>query len=162
MDYGGGGHRTRLRTMSVVLLGCPLPPYIKEQGGGRPALGRAKEGSNPPPSGEGERGKGEEEEKERGEPPSLVQFGLPIGRGRGCPLWAASPLPYGPCRPNSPPRGSDNPRHSDNYPVTPGTHPVSEYSRPIYQFLCPNHFKTPRHVRNHIRDSELSLVHQNT
>ena len=47
-DYGGGGHRTRLRERSrrstCVSRGAPLPPYIKEQGGGgRPALGRAKE-----------------------------------------------------------------------------------------------------------------------
>ena len=32
--------------------------------------------------------------------------------------------------------------------------PVSEYSRPIYQYLCLNHFETPRHVRDLIRDSE--------
>src|SRR3954470_18257945 len=39
-DYGGGGHRTRLRERSrrstCVSRGAPLPPYIKEQGG-RPA-----------------------------------------------------------------------------------------------------------------------------
>src|SRR3954466_14788907 len=37
-DYGGGGHRTRLRERSrrstCVSKGAPLPPYIKEQGGG--------------------------------------------------------------------------------------------------------------------------------
>ena len=35
-DYGGGGHRTRLRERSsrstCVSRGAPLPPYIKEQG----------------------------------------------------------------------------------------------------------------------------------
>src|SRR3954467_9235485 len=39
-EYGGGGHRTRLRERSrrstCVFRGAPLPPYIKEQGG-RPA-----------------------------------------------------------------------------------------------------------------------------
>ena len=41
VEYGGGGHRTRLRDLKDQLLclwGAPLPPYIKEQGGGRPAL----------------------------------------------------------------------------------------------------------------------------
>src|SRR3954463_10003744 len=40
VDYGGGGHRTRLKDQTDQLL-CPrvpLPPYIKEQGGGRPVL----------------------------------------------------------------------------------------------------------------------------
>ena len=32
----GGGHRTRLNSVNLCVLGCPLPPYIKEQGG-RPA-----------------------------------------------------------------------------------------------------------------------------
>ena len=36
VDYGEGGHRTRLETINLSVLGCPLPPYIKEQGG-RPA-----------------------------------------------------------------------------------------------------------------------------
>ena len=41
-DYGGGGHCTRQRNdpyINLCVLGCPLPPYIKEQGGVRPALG---------------------------------------------------------------------------------------------------------------------------
>ena len=40
VDYGGGGHRTRLKDQKIncCLYGePPLPPYIKEQGGGRPA-----------------------------------------------------------------------------------------------------------------------------
>ena len=47
-------------------------------------------------------------------------------------------------------------------PGTPGTLLVSEYSRLIYQSLYLDHFETPRHVRDHIRDSEEPLVHQNT
>src|SRR4051812_28287912 len=48
VEYGGGGHRTRLRNDHVdqlCVLGCPLPPYIKEKGG-RPAgpMGAPKEG----------------------------------------------------------------------------------------------------------------------
>ena len=50
VDYGGGGHRTRLGTINLCVLGCPLPLYIKDQGGGRPALVRPKERRNPPPS----------------------------------------------------------------------------------------------------------------
>ena len=32
---------------------------------------------------------------------------------------------------------------------------MSEYSRPIYRFLRLDHFETPRHVPDLIRDSEL-------
>src|SRR3954465_14340725 len=44
VEYGGGGHRTRLRNDlkdQLVSRGAPLPPYIKEQGGGggRPRRG---------------------------------------------------------------------------------------------------------------------------
>ena len=42
VEYGGGGHRTRLRDdQLVVSMGFPLPPYIKEQGGG----GAARQGA---------------------------------------------------------------------------------------------------------------------
>src|SRR3954471_7901853 len=45
-DYGGGGHRTRLRERSrrstCVSMGCPLPPYIKEWRRGGPALSMAR------------------------------------------------------------------------------------------------------------------------
>ena len=57
--------------------------------------------------------------------------------------------------------------YSCNSPVPPkipeslGTFPMYEYSRPIYQSLCLDHFETPRHVRDHIRDSEQTSVHQN-
>ena len=35
VDYGGRGHRTRLRDEEIncCVYGVPLPPYIKEQGG---------------------------------------------------------------------------------------------------------------------------------
>ena len=39
---------------------------------------------------------------------------------------------------------------------------MSEYSHTIYRSLCIDHFETPRHVRDHIWDSELPSVHQNT
>src|SRR3954465_1437239 len=34
-------------------------------------------------------------------------------------------------------------------------HPMSKHRLPIYNSLCLDHFETPRHVRDHIRDSEL-------
>ena len=52
-------------------------------------------------------------------------------------------------------------RYSEKYPIHFGTIPVSEYNLPIYQCLCLDHFETPRHVRDHIRDSEQPSVHQN-
>ena len=52
-------------------------------------------------------------------------------------------------------------RHSGLIRNFSGTLPVSEYSRPIYQSLRLDHFETPRHVRDHIRDSEKPSVHQN-
>ena len=33
VEYGGGGHRTQLRNdqkINLCVMGCPLPPYIKE------------------------------------------------------------------------------------------------------------------------------------
>src|SRR4051812_34493551 len=75
VEYGGGGHRTRLRNDhedQLVSIGCPLPPYIKDPrgGAGRPSPWRARRvllppgvGFPPNPSwtrtpqgGEGERG----------------------------------------------------------------------------------------------------------
>ena len=40
-------------------------------------------------------------------------------------------------------------------PESLGTFPMSEYSRPIYRSLRLDHFETPRHVPDLIRDSEL-------
>ena len=60
------------------------------------------------------------------------------------------------------------PPYSRNSPVLRkipellGTFPMSEYSRPIYRSLRLDHFETPRHVPDLIRDSELPSVHQNT
>ena len=46
VEYGGGGHRTGQREQEInfVYLGCPLPPYIKEQGGGGRPRRRARQG----------------------------------------------------------------------------------------------------------------------
>ena len=79
VNYGGGGHRTRLRDLKDQLLclwGAPLPPYIKEQGRRRPARERRAKGESlgvglllfPVGVGEGD-GKGEEEKERGGRPP---------------------------------------------------------------------------------------------
>ena len=42
----GAPHTAKRSNRSIVVsLGCPLPPYIKEQGGVRPARRRAQEES---------------------------------------------------------------------------------------------------------------------
>ena len=58
-------------------------------------------------------------------------------------------------------RGRRRWRTAPLVPISPGTFPVSKYSRPIYRSSCLDHFETPRHVRDHIRDSEKTSVHQN-
>ena len=139
-------------------MGCPLPPYIKEQGGrgGRPRRRRAKGSPTPTGSrtpsflvgvGEGERGG--EEEGNRGCAPCPIRT-----RGEGCghPLGPFSPFPYGPLRPNTNSRNSPVLR---KIPESLGTFPNSEYSRPIYQSLRLDHLETSRHVPDLIRDSEL-------
>ena len=142
-------------------LGYPLPPYIKEQGGGRrPREERRARRGSPAPTGRrtppflvgvGE-GKGEGEGRKGTPPPSLVQFGLVHGEGCGHPLGPLSPFSYGPLRPNTNSRNSPILR---KIPESLGTFPMSEYSRPIYRSLRLDHFETPRHVPDLIRDSEL-------
>ena len=56
-------------------------------------------------------------------------------------------------------QGARNPFPVTRYvPGTPGTLPVSEYYRPIYESLPADHFETPRHVRDLIQDSEQTSV----
>ena len=126
-----GPHRARPKC--GVLLGLPSPSKI------------------PPPT--YNRKKGREKEKEgRGRPLSLVQFGPVHREGARPPLRTFSPFPYGPLRPNT---------DSRNSPVLQkiheslGTFPMCEYSLPIYRSLRLDHFETPRHVPDLIRDSEL-------
>src|SRR4051812_35990537 len=175
VEYGGGGHRTRLRNDHVdqlCVLGCPPAPVYKGARGeaGRP-LGRTPGGGGVLlvgvglPSfllllGGGKEG-GEGEGKGGAAPPLLVQFG-PEGEGARGPPW--------------PPLSLSTKAHMAQYssrgvPVTPpalrfspkplGTILMSEYSRPIYQSLRLDHSETPRHVRDLIRVSKLTSVHQN-
>ena len=85
-------------------------------------------------------------------PPSLVQFGPDHGEGCGHLLRPFSPFPYDPLRPNT---NSCNSPVLRKIPESLGTFPMSEYSLPIYRSLCLDHFETPRHVPDLIRDSEL-------
>ena len=139
-------------------MGCPLATYIRvEEGEGRPSYGAPWRGPTPtgsrtPPFlvGVGE-GKGKEKEG-RVRPPSLVQFGPDHGEGCGLPLGPFPPFPYGPLRPNTNSRNSPVLR---KIPESLGTFPKSEYSRPLYRSLRLDHFETPRHITDLIRDSEL-------
>ena len=92
----GAPHMAKRSQGSIVVsLGCPLPPYIKEQGRRRPALGGARQRSRiPTPSwsrsppflvqlGErGERGEEGKEGREGPHPKPLFQFRLGLGGAR--------------------------------------------------------------------------------
>ena len=92
-------------------------------------------------------------------PPLLVQFGPVHGEGCGHPLRPFSPFPHGPLRPNT---NSRNSLVLRKIPESLRTFLMSEYSLPIYRPLHLEHFETPRHVRDDIRDSKLTSVHQNS
>ena len=53
VNYGGGGHRTRLRDQEIncSVYGVPLPPYIKEQGRERRPARRRRARRSPTPTG---------------------------------------------------------------------------------------------------------------
>ena len=130
VDFGGGApHMAKRSMINLCVLGCPLPPYIKEQGGGRPDLGARQGRRNPPPSrsrippfllllGGGRKGERGEGKGGAAPPPSPIRT---RGRGGTRPTLAA-PLSshQGPCGPLTLPRGSGNP---------PGTPVFSEITR---------------------------------
>ena len=101
MVEGGTAHGWERSMINLCVLGCPLPPYIKKQGGrcGRPGGGTLGGVLLPPVVGLppflvglGEGGKEEVERKERGAPPPSP---FPIrtrGGGVRGPALAASPL----------------------------------------------------------------------
>ena len=121
--------------------GVELPPFLVQVGEGE---GRER----------GEEGKGG-----AAAPPCPIQT---RGGGGTRPALAAPPLlHFGPMWPINPPRGFGNPPVLRYISNNPRNYSVSEYSRPIYQSSCLDHFETPRYVRDHIRDSELPSVHQN-
>ena len=150
----------------------PAPVYKGAKGEEAAGLKGARQGGSPTPTGSrtpffpswnrrrGERG-GRGEEKGGRRPPSLVLFGLGRGGARG-PLLTPSLFSLvaqvGPLTPRGVPVTS---RYSGKMPISPGTLPMSKHRLPVYQSSCLNHFETPRHVRDHIRDSEKPSVHQN-
>ena len=151
-------------------MGCPLPPYIKEQGGRQPAKEEGAPRGSPTPTGSrtppflvgvGEKERGGEGEGKGGCTPCPIRT---RGGGGACLLpFGLSPLfPYGPIRPIYSPANSSNSPVLRKIPESLGTFPKSKYSRPIYRSLHLDHFETPRHVPDLIRDSELPSVHQNT
>ena len=143
--------------------GAPLPPYIKEpRGRGWPAKeGRAK--GSPTPTGSrtpsflvqlGERGKGGEWRRkgEGGHTPNPLSNSDWAWEGR------APPPGSFPLRPIKAQYSSPYFRNSPvlrKIPESLGTFLMSEYSRLIYRSLRIDHFETPRHAPDLIRDSEL-------
>src|SRR5215216_4215517 len=162
----GGGHRTRLK-INLCVLGCPPAPVYKGwRRGGRPAprahpkcgvlLGlQVLVGVHQKEEREKE---GEGEKKERGgAAPPLVQFGLgPWGAQPA--LVSSSLFPLKPTKAHMFPGIPVTPLVLRKIPESLGTFPMSEYSLPIYESLRIDHFETPRHVRDLIRDSEQSSV----
>ena len=69
--------------------------------------------------------------------------------------FGLSLFPYGPIRTIYSQANSRNSPILRKIPESLGTFPNSEYSRPIYRSLRLDHFETPRHVPDLIRDSEL-------
>ena len=99
-------------------------------------------------------GRGRGKRRKEGAPPlPLVQFGLAIGGARGLPL-SLSPLKLNKTHILLPPYSRNSPVLR-KIPEPLGTFMMSEYSRPIYRSLRLDHFETPRHVPDLIRDSEL-------
>ena len=120
----------------------------------------ASSNSPPPPSflPEGGKGRGKGGRKGGGRTPSSFSYSASYQRGVLHPLWVGVLPSYGPYLP---PGGSGNPhppRYSDKYPILSRTLPVSEYYHPIYQYLPHDHFETPRHFWDLIRDTEQHLV----
>ena len=151
--------------INLCVMGCPLAPVYKGGRGGGAAGPRGAPGGVLLPPGVGlpplallekERGRGKEER-----PPLPCPIRTRGEGARGLP-WPALLFSLrahvGPLTPGGVPV---TPRYSGKIPISPGTIPISKYRLPIYRSLCLDHFETPRHVRDHIRDSEQTSVHQN-
>ena len=165
-DLDGGGTRTKGRGgaahgLGIVVCVAPLPPHIYIGGGEGGSQEAPPRRPNPPwapalaaahtifAGGGKEGGRGRQGQAES---PSFLFSPWPAAiEGARQPLlcWCA-PLTW-PIWPIyllgvlGTPSGD---------PVSPGTLSVSEYSLPIYESLPLDHFETPRHVRDLIRDSE--------
>ena len=143
---GRGAGRPRGGAPGGVLLlpGVGLPPFLVGLGFRR-------------------RGKEERERKERGAPLRPPPPPCPILTATGGLPWRLSSLStkaHG--GPLVPPGVPVIPSALRFYPNLSETIPVSKHNLPIYQYLCLDHFKTPRHVCDLIRDSEQTSVIKNT
>ena len=166
VEFCGGGHRTRLRDQLMCLWGAPSPVYKGgEEGAGRhgaPQGGIPTPTSSrfPPfPSPNRRGGRGRRKEGKGARPSS--QFGLGVGGGPSSwpPPLSSTKAHVGPLSPRGVPVNS---WYSGKCLNSSETIPVSKRNLPIYQPSCLDHFKTPRHVRDLIRDSEQPSVHQNS
>ena len=154
----------------VCLWGASASVYKGKRGeAGRPRRARQESptpfGSRipPPPNPSWNRIRGGgKRERERGRPPLLVLLGPREGRGARPMLGCLFSFPLGPTMAHIAPGGVPvTSRYSGKIPISPGTLPISKHRLPIYQSLRLDHFETPRHVCDHIRDSEQPSVHQN-
>ena len=170
MVEGGTAHGWERSTDQLVCLEVPPAPVYKgSRGRGRPARRRARQGGVLLPPGVGlplflvgvGGGKeGREGKKERGASPR-PQLGLGLGARPTSwpPPLSSTKAHVGPLSPRGVPV---TPRYSEKCPNSSETFPVSKHNLPIYQSSCIFNFKTPRHVHDHIRDSEQPSVHKNT
>ena len=165
-----GGHRTRQK-INLCVYGVPPSPVYKggEEGEGRPQGGRPKGGflllvgvGFPPflvhVGEEGRRGEGEG--KRGAPPPPQSNSDQPMG-GRAASHFGPSLLSTKAHEgPILPPANACNSPVLRKIPEPLRTFPMYEYSLPIYRSLRFDHFETPRHVRDLIRDSEQTSEHQ--
>ena len=162
-DYGGGRHRTRLidlKDQLLLSLGClPAPIYIGASGKAAGLWRRRTKGGVLLPPGVGlllsllEKKRGGEGEGKGG--PAPLSNSDQRGSAGLLPFDLSPLFPYGPIRLVYSPANSHNSPVLKKIPESLETFPNSEYSRPIYRSLHPDHFETPRHVPDLIRDSEL-------
>ena len=95
-------------------------------------------------------------------PPNLFQFGLLPKGGAPSPCGLVCFLLMAHKAHNFSRGVPVTSRYSRKMPEPLKTFAMSEYSLPIYRSLRLDHFETPRHVPDLIRNSELLWVHQNT
>ena len=161
----GAPHTAKQSTCASM--GCPLPVYKGvEEGKAGPLYGAPKGGSPTPsrsrfrpfPSWSRRRWKRERGRRKGGQPPPNWDWAW--GRRTSWPSPLSSTKAHvGPLSP----RGlSVTSWYSGKCPNSSETISVSKHNLPIYQSSCLDHSETPRHVRDHIRDTELPSVHQNT
>ena len=173
MVAGGTAHGYGTITgINCVSRGAPAPVYKGAREGSAGLEERCARrsptptGSRTPPLfhvGLGEKGGrgGGEEGRGGAPPPSPCPIQTKGGRRAaplGCPFLLSTKSHDGPYGSRGVPVTS---RYSGKIPISPGTLPISKPRLPIYQSLCLDHFETPRHVCDHIRDSEQPSVHQN-